>query len=795
MITEPRLSQCKRSSGEARVREIAVLAAVAMAAMTMGQAAPQGSPGTEEAAPVRLARISKVQGTVSWRPDESVAWSPATINMPLRQGAQIWVDGTGDAEIQFDDGSDVRLGNGAVLTFQSLYSDAQGEFTELKLNDGASSLNLLKADSIYQVDTPFNSVKATGPTRLRVDVGQTVSVGVREGDATLTSQTGDTPLHAGDFVVEKSADEAIRVGATPEEDAFDQVGHAGNTPEPAHVPEGISRVAGDMNGCGTWHEDADLGWVWHPDVAQDWQPYSCGHWVWVEPFGWTWVSTEAWGWAPYHFGAWSHLAFGWCWSPGPARQCWCPAVVHFTSCNGSISWVPLSPHEVRYASFRGEEFRRHDWYGKFSILGCASYAPVRGGWCEPVRFTGSDLRGSGFRGERELGRGPILERTNVTFVPRNARFGATTVLESEFGGREHLNTERGDSTRRWTGGKPVGAESHAFSGPVTARPIRESWSSSHELTTSKRPPSLDRPLYRAPVSEAVERMSQPFAYRVSSGPSRESSNRPGRLESGDRAESRALPHGSEPSRSTPTFTPSEAVRRARESLGYARGSGGPSSSSGASRSQAPATSASPQSGAHVGSSGQTAGSSSGYSNTVSSRSSGTRSDGGYGYGRSTSGSSAAGSSGTNSGGGSGYGRASSGSSGTSSARSSGTGSSGGYGYGRSSSGSSGSSGTSNGGGYGSGRSSGSSTGSGGASSSRSQNGNGSGGYGYDRTRSSGAGSQSSSGSGQRSSSSGGKSGGSSNSSSGRGSSSNSGQSPKNTSSSTDKKPDKGSSGH
>src|SRR5262245_11651384 len=78
--------------------------------------------------PVRLARFSYVSGNVTWRGDEHASWSSANVHLPLRQGAEIWVTDGGRAEIQFDDGSLIRLGNGAVATLQTLYSDSDGEF-------------------------------------------------------------------------------------------------------------------------------------------------------------------------------------------------------------------------------------------------------------------------------------------------------------------------------------------------------------------------------------------------------------------------------------------------------------------------------------------------------------------------------------------------------------------------------------------------------------------------------------------------------------------------------------------
>src|SRR5579862_2645674 len=115
-------------------------------------------PSDQTAGPVRMARVSYVNGNVTWRPDGDTDWTAATVNTPMRQGAQVWVGDGGRVELQFDDGSDLRLGSGGVATLQTLFSDSQGEFTEIKMTDGLGSLDLRTDHSIYQIDTPHGSV-------------------------------------------------------------------------------------------------------------------------------------------------------------------------------------------------------------------------------------------------------------------------------------------------------------------------------------------------------------------------------------------------------------------------------------------------------------------------------------------------------------------------------------------------------------------------------------------------------------------------------------------------------------
>jgi hypothetical protein len=331
--------------------------------------------------PVRMARFSVVEGEVTWRPDADAQWSEADVNLPIRQGAQVSVGGHGRAEIQFDDGSVIRLGTGAVLTLQTLYSDADGEFTELKLTGGLASLRLKNDIDIYQVDTPFLSAKTTGPARVRFGVSDTEEIAVKRGSVKIDGPRGAMTLHSGEFLEMPDANASYDVASLPGDDSWEEWNNArdryldGDMPVKHYAPPNVAIASPDLDEYGDWRDVPSYGVVWCPRVAADWRPYCVGHWVWCDPFGWTWVSSEPWGWAPYHYGSWFHCAYGWAWRPGPVHQYWCPAVVHFYDCNGSVCWVPLAPAEVYYPPVVACGFARGNWSMFFSIGACAVYYP------------------------------------------------------------------------------------------------------------------------------------------------------------------------------------------------------------------------------------------------------------------------------------------------------------------------------------------------------------------------------------------------------------------------------------
>jgi len=92
---------------------------------------------------------------------------------------------------------------------------------------------------------------------------------------------------------------------------------------------------------GEWVDHPDWGYIWLPDVGEDFVPYStAGSWV-LTNYGWTWVSDYEWGWAPFHYGRWDYdNYYGWFWVPDSE---WGPAWVTWRSATGYYGWAPMRP--------------------------------------------------------------------------------------------------------------------------------------------------------------------------------------------------------------------------------------------------------------------------------------------------------------------------------------------------------------------------------------------------------------------------------------------------------------------
>lgn len=491
----------------------------------------------ENAGPVRMARFSFVKGTVKMRPTNSVDWSQAYVNQPIRQGVQIYVPNNSRVEIQFDDGSVVRLGGGAFITIQTLYSDQQGEFTEVKLNDGVSNWDLKNKYSVYQIDAACCSVKAAGPAKFRMGARKDCEVATRSGNCTVENRNGHTELPPGKYVKVNSIDEPMQMLPAPPDDDWerwsddrDRVYDNGDPISRRYLPPDIALASQDLDSYGVWENDPHYGEVWYPRVSDvAWRPYHHGHWVWVDPFGWTWVGAEPWGWAPYHYGTWVHLRRGWGWRPGPAHQYWSPAVVSFSSYNGDVAWAPLAPEEVSYPSRLAVGFSGGDWSLFFSIGGCASYYPGPRDVCYQRAWNNVYVnRATYVTNYYGVGGRPLYASNYNSYMnpgawtPRNARFGGGSVVAANrFGVSNQFNYVARNNVNVFQRGRAVGAPARGFApavGPSHVRPTLASLTPSHAFTRGAVPAATaalaSRPLYRSALAPNVARTAPNFGSRL-----------------------------------------------------------------------------------------------------------------------------------------------------------------------------------------------------------------------------------------------------------------------------------------
>jgi hypothetical protein len=327
--------------------------------------ADQGDP------PSRAARMSFVEGTVSFQPGGEGDWGAAAKNRPVTVGDKVWADKDSRAELQAGQAS-IHMGSMTALSFLNLDENIM----QVRIAEGAINFRVreLREGDLYEVDTPnlAFTVKEAGAFRVEVNEnGDATRVTAIRGEGEITAGNRTYAVHAGERAELTGADDPqYQVSSAPPPDGLDRWAadrdlREDNSTSARYVSRDVPGYS-DLDDNGTWNEEPDYGPVWYPNaMAYGWAPYSYGYWNWVGPWGWTWIGYEPWGYAPFHYGRWGFIGGRWGWCPGPiyARPFFGPAFVGFLG--GShwgvgfgfgggfgVGWFPLGFREPFYPGFR-----------------------------------------------------------------------------------------------------------------------------------------------------------------------------------------------------------------------------------------------------------------------------------------------------------------------------------------------------------------------------------------------------------------------------------------------------------
>jgi hypothetical protein len=357
-----------------------LLAGASIASAGAGQPPPgaAGMPGSSADAvdpPGRVARISFLSGTASFRPASVDEWTNATLNYPLTIGDHLWTDRGARAELDLGT-MVVRI---APLTEFSILN-LDDRTAQLRVTQGSVAVRVRERgdDEDLEVDTPNGAADLLGPGNYRIDVnenGDASNVTVRHGEAEVTSAEATYPVQAAQtFALNGTVRPTHNVATAVPIDEFEDWSlsrdrRADSAQSVQYVSRGTIGYA-DLDGYGVWRTVPEYGAVWVPRVGPDWVPYRQGHWVWIRPWGWTWIDDAPWGFAPSHYGRWVYLPAagpavgGWGWVPGRviARPVYAPALVAFvggsswhvavSAGTAPVGWFPLGPREPFVPAYR-----------------------------------------------------------------------------------------------------------------------------------------------------------------------------------------------------------------------------------------------------------------------------------------------------------------------------------------------------------------------------------------------------------------------------------------------------------
>jgi len=283
---------------------------------------------------VRIVRLSQVEGAVRIDRNSGNGFERAFPNLPVTQGTKIQTEADGRVEIEFEDGSTLRVAPKSLVEFPELALRDDGNKVSLvKVQEGTAYLDYEGSKSSdMTLSFGHENIQFNKPAHVRVQMGDTdASLAVFKGEVKAAGPAGQVEVaskHAANFDLAAGDQVALAKDITPLEfDSWDkQEGQyqKNYTARSSYAPYGYG--VSDLNYYGSFSNYPGYGLMWRPYFASaGWDPFSNGGWYWYPAFGYTWVSGYPWGWMPYRYGAWSFVpGFGWAWQPGAAWSGWSP---------------------------------------------------------------------------------------------------------------------------------------------------------------------------------------------------------------------------------------------------------------------------------------------------------------------------------------------------------------------------------------------------------------------------------------------------------------------------------------
>jgi hypothetical protein len=287
--------------------------------------------GPEGAAPgdthVRIVRLSDIKGKVTM--DRAIGHGPEPTmqNMPIVQSAAL-ATGEGYAEVEFEDGSTLRLAPNTGVRFPLLVLRSTGAKASTILVDrGTVYVSLEKAKDVEFTLTMGKARISVRPgTHLRLDMtGPKAELAVISGTASVEAE-GGAPVEVGKkqtMTLDLAGAGQGEVAKGVYESAYDEWDkdavkyHQRYMKTSANAGSTALYGVSDLNYYGSFVSNTCGGSFWQPYfVSAAWSPYSNGMWT-LYSGGYSWVSPYPWGWLPFHTGSWSYCGGrGWGWRPG-----------------------------------------------------------------------------------------------------------------------------------------------------------------------------------------------------------------------------------------------------------------------------------------------------------------------------------------------------------------------------------------------------------------------------------------------------------------------------------------------
>jgi len=273
----------------------------------------------------RIVRLSDVQGTVQIDKNTGLGFENAFLNLPITQGVQLKTMENGRAEVEFEDGSTLRLAPNSSIQFSTLgTNDAGRHSSAINLMEGMAYVNWLgKSGDQFSLSFSQEQVTLDHNAHFRVDASaQAANLAVFKGDVEVDGPGGQVAVSknkTATFDVSDNDKSTVESRITDEPlDSWDKESIAYHDQYAKNNSSPYGYGASDLGYYGSYTNLPGYGMMWQPYFTGiGWDPFMDGAWSWYPGYGYMFASAYPWGWMPYYYGNWMYVpGFGWMWQPG-----------------------------------------------------------------------------------------------------------------------------------------------------------------------------------------------------------------------------------------------------------------------------------------------------------------------------------------------------------------------------------------------------------------------------------------------------------------------------------------------
>ena len=278
---------------------------------------------------VRSVRLSYVEGGVQIARSDG-RFDKAMVNLPITQDTQMRTSDDGRAEVEFEDGSTLRLAANTAVEFPQLsLRDSGAKASSVEVTKGTAYVDFAgprKDEFVLQFGKEKIALTNSAHLRIQVDYDRT-SVAVFKGDLEVEGGSGTLRVKKNQTgVFDATGQQLVKDIDDAPLDAWDKqqsdyhVRYASKSQSYSPYSYGTA----DLAYYGSFFNAPGYGMCWQPYFAgMGWDPFMDGAWSFYPGWGFGWVSAYPWGWVPYHSGNWVFLpGFGWAWQPGGVWTGW-----------------------------------------------------------------------------------------------------------------------------------------------------------------------------------------------------------------------------------------------------------------------------------------------------------------------------------------------------------------------------------------------------------------------------------------------------------------------------------------